>query len=371
MPREARRNHADHRRVESHEDRLAAEELRGEGSLRRSGRSVHGWAPSTTKTVLRRLGRQGTPDGHAGRDQLPLPTRPTRLAVARRRGRQAARQHDGRDGRQAPGLHGQAKSKLTPDDLAKLRALLDQHALVGSDEDQLENGDGEDEAMIGGRDRSTPGDQGWASFMVPGPDRLVESCWPWSSWPGCRSGKTDVGPIRPRPVPARPAQTGRADPRLMAHLVGRRPDPCRGPPRGPRRLGVGRRPSEAPSRPAAEPVDDPIVVVLDPPSRSSPPPLRSRCRSPIRSMPNLGSEGRRESDPCPDPARDLGDLDARLGGGVDLRNAGAVLPVDLACHSALDPRGGAGPRGDLGWFPVDFESLRRTAKVQARRSDGP
>lgn len=87
---------------------------------------VHGWAPSTTKTVLRRLMDKGhltaTP---VGTSYLYRPARPAWRAVAGAADTLLDNTLEGMDGKLLAYMV--KKSKLTPDDLAQLRALLDQH----------------------------------------------------------------------------------------------------------------------------------------------------------------------------------------------------------------------------------------------------
>ena len=87
---------------------------------------VHGWAPSTTKTFLRRLIDKGhltaTP---VGTSYLYRPARPAWQSLAGAADTLLDNTMEGLDGRLL--LYMAKKSKLTPEDLAQLRAVLDQH----------------------------------------------------------------------------------------------------------------------------------------------------------------------------------------------------------------------------------------------------
>jgi BlaI family transcriptional regulator, penicillinase repressor len=96
---------------------------------------VHGWAPTTTKTLLRRLVDKGyltaTP---VGTSNLYRPARPAWNSLAGAADALLNNSLEGMDGRLLAYMV--KKSKLTPDDLAQLRALLDQHALRNPEEDK-------------------------------------------------------------------------------------------------------------------------------------------------------------------------------------------------------------------------------------------
>jgi len=87
----------------------------------------NGWAPSTTKTVLRRLVDKGhltaTP---VGSSYLYRPARPAWRSLAGAADTLLDNTLEGMDGKLLAYMV--KKSKLTPGDLAQLRALLDQHA---------------------------------------------------------------------------------------------------------------------------------------------------------------------------------------------------------------------------------------------------
>ena len=95
---------------------------------------VHGWAPSTTKTVLRRLVDKGhltaTP---VGTSYLYRPARPAWKSLAGAADTLRDNTLEGMDGKLLAYMV--KKSKLTPDDLAQLRALLDEHAQPEADAD--------------------------------------------------------------------------------------------------------------------------------------------------------------------------------------------------------------------------------------------
>lgn len=90
----------------------------------------HGWAPTTTKTLLRRLVDKGhltaTP---VGTSYLYRPSRPAWPSLAGEADTLLDRTMEGMDGRLLAYMV--RKSKLSPEDLAELRALLDQQ---GQDE---------------------------------------------------------------------------------------------------------------------------------------------------------------------------------------------------------------------------------------------
>jgi BlaI family transcriptional regulator, penicillinase repressor len=87
----------------------------------------HGWAPSTTKTLLRRLVEKRhlsvTP---VGTSYLYRPARPAWQSLAGAADTLLDNTLEGMDGKLLAYMV--KKSRLTPDDLAQLRALLDEHA---------------------------------------------------------------------------------------------------------------------------------------------------------------------------------------------------------------------------------------------------
>src|SRR5258708_2560204 len=100
-----------------------------------AGRS-HGWAPSTTKTLLRRLVDKGpltaTP---VGSSHLYRPARPAWQSLAGAADTLLDNTLEGLGGKLLAYMV--KKSRLTPDDMAKLRALLDrQSAEAGGEADR-------------------------------------------------------------------------------------------------------------------------------------------------------------------------------------------------------------------------------------------
>ena len=92
---------------------------------------VHGWAPTTTKTLLRRLVDKGHLTATAvGTSYLYRPSRPAWRSVAGAADTLLDNTLEGMDGKLLAYMV--KKSKLTPDDLAQLRALLDEHAVAES-----------------------------------------------------------------------------------------------------------------------------------------------------------------------------------------------------------------------------------------------
>ncbi len=91
---------------------------------------AHGWAPSTVKTMLRRLVEKG----HLGTKQvgnsfLYTPTRPPLKALL---GAADSLLENVLEGMTAPLLaHMVKKSKLTPEELARLRSMLEEHQRKG------------------------------------------------------------------------------------------------------------------------------------------------------------------------------------------------------------------------------------------------
>jgi BlaI family penicillinase repressor len=95
-------------------------------------RQVHGWAPSTTKTLLRRLVDKGHLSATAvGTSYLYRPVRPAWQSLAGAADTLLENTMEGMDGRLLAYLV--KKSKLTAQDLAQLRALLDEHVTTGED----------------------------------------------------------------------------------------------------------------------------------------------------------------------------------------------------------------------------------------------
>jgi len=98
-------------------------------------RQEHGWAPTTTKTVLRRLVEKShlcvTP---VGTSYLYRPARPAWQSLAGAADTLLENTLEGMDGKLLAYMV--KKSRLTPDDLAQLRAILDDHATAeGGDEE--------------------------------------------------------------------------------------------------------------------------------------------------------------------------------------------------------------------------------------------
>jgi predicted transcriptional regulator len=98
-------------------------------------RTEHGWAPTTTKTLLRRLVEKShlsvTP---VGTSYLYRPARPAWQSLAGAADTLLENTLEGMDGKLLAYMV--KKSRLTPDDLAQLRAVLDDHASAeGGEED--------------------------------------------------------------------------------------------------------------------------------------------------------------------------------------------------------------------------------------------
>lgn len=88
---------------------------------------VFGWAPSTTKTLLRRLVDKGHLTATAvGTSYLYRPARPAWQSIAGAADTLLDNTLEGMDGKLLAYMV--KKSRLTSDDLAQLRALLDDHA---------------------------------------------------------------------------------------------------------------------------------------------------------------------------------------------------------------------------------------------------
>lgn len=86
---------------------------------------AHGWAPSTTKTLLRRLVDKGHLTATAvGTSYLYRPARPAWSSLAGAADTLLDRTLEGMGGKLLAYMV--QRSRLSPDDLARLRALLDQ-----------------------------------------------------------------------------------------------------------------------------------------------------------------------------------------------------------------------------------------------------
>src|SRR4051812_41991725 len=87
---------------------------------------AHGWAPSTTKTLLRRLvDKKHLTATAVGTSYLYRPARPAWQSLAGAADTLLDNTPEGLDGKLLAYMV--KKSRLTPDDLAQLRSLLDQH----------------------------------------------------------------------------------------------------------------------------------------------------------------------------------------------------------------------------------------------------
>jgi BlaI family transcriptional regulator, penicillinase repressor len=90
-------------------------------------REAHGWAPSTTKTLLRRLVEKRHLTATAvGTSFLYRPARPAWQSLAGAADTLLDNTLEGMDGKLLAYMV--KKSKLTPDDLAQLRAILEEQA---------------------------------------------------------------------------------------------------------------------------------------------------------------------------------------------------------------------------------------------------
>jgi BlaI family transcriptional regulator, penicillinase repressor len=102
---------------------------------------AHGWAPTTTKTLLRRLVEKGhltaTP---VGTSYLYRPARPAWTALAGAADTLLDNTIDGMGGKLLAYMV--KKSRLTPDDLSRLRQLLDEQTAgeAGDDEEGRRGG---------------------------------------------------------------------------------------------------------------------------------------------------------------------------------------------------------------------------------------
>jgi predicted transcriptional regulator len=96
---------------------------------------VHGWAPSTTKTLLRRLVEKGhltvTP---VGTSYLYRPTRPAWRSIAGAADALLDVTLEGLGGKLLAYMV--KKSRLSHDDVAQLRRLLDDHAAADGDSNE-------------------------------------------------------------------------------------------------------------------------------------------------------------------------------------------------------------------------------------------
>jgi predicted transcriptional regulator len=92
-----------------------------------------GWAPSTTKTLLRRLIDKGHLTATAvGSSYLYRPSRPAWKSLAGAADTLLDNTLEGMDGKLLAYMV--SKSRLTPGDLTQLRSLLDQHPAGTADE---------------------------------------------------------------------------------------------------------------------------------------------------------------------------------------------------------------------------------------------
>jgi BlaI family transcriptional regulator, penicillinase repressor len=96
-------------------------------------RQAHGWAPTTTKTLLRRLVEkrhlQVTP---VGTSYLYRPARPAWQSLAGAADTLLENTLEGLDGKLLAYMV--KKSRLTPDDLTQLRAILDEHTTADGED---------------------------------------------------------------------------------------------------------------------------------------------------------------------------------------------------------------------------------------------
>ena len=101
---------------------------------------AHGWAPTTTKTLLRRLVEKGHLTATAvGTSFLYRPARPAWTSLAGAADTLLDNTLDGMGGKLLAYMV--KKSRLTPDDLARLRQVLDEHTPGGpQDEDEERTG---------------------------------------------------------------------------------------------------------------------------------------------------------------------------------------------------------------------------------------
>jgi predicted transcriptional regulator len=103
--------------------------------------AAHGWAPTTTKTLLRRLVEKGHLTATAvGTSFLYRPARPAWTSLAGAADTLLDNTIDGMGGKLLAYMV--KKSRLTPDDLARLRQLLDEHTAGEPGDDDEEPGGG-------------------------------------------------------------------------------------------------------------------------------------------------------------------------------------------------------------------------------------
>jgi predicted transcriptional regulator len=95
--------------------------------------ALYGWAPTTTKTLLRRLVDKGYLSAmQVGTSYLYRPARPAWDSLAGAADTLLNNTMEGLDGKLLAYMV--KKSRLTPDDLAQLRALLDEHRGTAEEE---------------------------------------------------------------------------------------------------------------------------------------------------------------------------------------------------------------------------------------------
>ncbi|APW59161.1 BlaI/MecI/CopY family transcriptional regulator [Paludisphaera borealis] len=98
----------------------------------------HGWAPSTTKTLLRRLIDKGHLTATAvGTSYLYRPSRPAWKSLAGAADSLLDKTLEGLDGKLLAYMV--QRSRLTSDDLAQLRSLLEQHPAGGDAASKVES----------------------------------------------------------------------------------------------------------------------------------------------------------------------------------------------------------------------------------------
>jgi BlaI family transcriptional regulator, penicillinase repressor len=99
-------------------------------------RHEHGWAPTTTKTLLRRLVEkrhlQVTP---VGTSYLYRPARPAWQSLVGAADTLLEHTLEGLDGKLLAYMA--KKSRLTPNDLTQLRAILDEHATADGEDGEV------------------------------------------------------------------------------------------------------------------------------------------------------------------------------------------------------------------------------------------
>jgi BlaI family transcriptional regulator, penicillinase repressor len=94
--------------------------------------AAYGWAPTTTKTLLRRLVEKKHLTATAvGTSYLYRPARPAWPSLAGAADALMGNTLEGLDGKLLAYMV--KKSRLTPNDLAQLRAILDEHAAADGD----------------------------------------------------------------------------------------------------------------------------------------------------------------------------------------------------------------------------------------------